>query len=87
MKTKDYVDSNEKLHEEGMLIPDEDTPQIADWTNVYIMPFSVKSFPKVLSRMTASRAGEYAMAVCRREKWDIDRDNLEACIAQLEMEF
>lgn len=87
MKTRDYVDTNEKLHEKGMMILDEDTPHITDWENVYVMPFSVKSFPKVFSRMTASKAGEYAMAVCKREKWDITKDNLEACLAQLEMEF
>lgn len=87
MKTRDYVDSNEKLHEKGMQIPDEDTPHITDWENVYVMPFSVKSFPKVFSRMTASKAGEYALAVCKREKWDITKENLESCLAQLEMDF
>lgn len=87
VKSKQYVNSVEELNSEGMLLPDEDTPNLKGVSGAVVMPLAVTSFPKVLSSMTASKAGEYAMAVCRREKWDIDRDNLEACLAQLEMEM
>ncbi|MBQ3670154.1 MAG: hypothetical protein IJR39_07095 [Treponema sp.] len=70
-------------------IPDADTPEFPDWKapNTRIYPLSITAYPSVLRRMTAMEAGVWAITKCKQQKWDLELDNFQCCLANLEMDF
>lgn len=92
IKTKNLVERpNIGLMMEAF-IPDADTPEFpvnpfdhSEKTTIY--PLSVTVYPGVLSRMTAMEAGAWAASKCKQQKWELSKDNIEACLANLEMDF
>lgn len=59
----------------------------AEGKSYRICPICRKSFPGVLSQMTAFDAGIWATNKCKAENWDFTFDNIESCLANLEMDF
>ena len=86
-RTDVNVPSLEILRKE--FIPEDDQPEfpkiINDDTRIY--PFSEKSFPGILSSMTATEAGKWAIQKCKSENWELSKDNIECCLSNLEMDF
>lgn len=57
------------------------------YENTRIYPIAEADFPGVLSRMTATQAGEWARSKCHQQNWEVDLDNIECCLSNLEMDF
>ena len=70
-------------------IPDNDVPSFPETItpNTRIYPLSVTAYPSVLRRMTAMEAGAWAITKCHQQKWDLELDNFQCCLANLEMDF
>ena len=85
VKTKKHIDSQGKLRNENFIF-DDDTPTLVKNATV-IMPLSITDFPGVLKSMTAMEAGIWAVSKCNQQKWEITRDNVDSCLANLEMDF
>ncbi len=88
IKTKCVVDiPDAKLLEEAF-IPDDDMPvfpKIEKGTRIY--PLSITEYPAVLKGKTAMEAGAWAITKCRQQNWKLDLDNIQCCLANLEMDF
>ena len=85
VKTKKHIDSQGELHQENFIF-DDDTPTLVKDVSV-VMPLSITDFPNVLKSMTATDAGLWAVSKCQQQKWEISRDNIESCLANLEMDM
>lgn len=73
-------------------IPDEDMPELPDLETVYygkkkFIPLAVTSFPGVLSRMSALKAGVWAYNKCEIENWEFCSDAIGCCLSNLEMDY
>lgn len=89
IKTKSYIEKPDIALMRREFIPDSDTP---DFPEIIIgkskcYPLSVTTFPSVLTRMTAIEAGAWAITKCQQQKWEINKGNIESCLANLEMDF
>ena len=89
IKTKSRIDRPIIALMRQEFIPDEDTPEFPelDIGTSRLYPLSVTSFPAVLARMTAMEAGAWAVGKCRQQHWELTRDNIESCLANLDMDF
>lgn len=92
IKTKTYIERPNVALMMEAFVPDEDTPDFpikaTGWPKgTSLIPLSVESYPAVLSRMTAMAAGAWAISKCKQQKWELSKDNIEACLANLEMDF
>ena len=70
-------------------VPEYDQPEFPSEINedTRIYPFSEKSFPGILSSMTATQAGMWAIRKCKQECWEVSLDNIQCCLANLEMDY
>lgn len=89
IKTKSYIEKPDIGLMEMEFIPDEDSSEFPEIIpgRTKICPLSVTSFPAVLRRMTAMEAGAWAVSKCRQQGWNTDKDDIECCLSNLEMEF
>lgn len=89
IKTKSYIEKPDVELMKREFIPDSDTKEfpeiIIGKSKCY--PLAVTSFTAVLMRMTAIEAGAWAITKCMQQNWQIDKDNIECCLANLEMDF
>ena len=89
IRTKSYIDKPDIELMKREFIPDDDTPVfpelIPEKSKCY--PLSITSFPGVLKRMTAIEAGAWAITKCLQQNWQVDKDNIECCLSNLEMDF
>ena len=89
VKVKSYIDKPDVEQIKSQFIPDSDTPEfpeiIIGKSKCY--PLSITSFPSVLKRMTALEAGAWAITKCKQQNWQGDKDNIECCLSNLEMDF
>lgn len=67
-------------------VPDNDVPEFPENTP-HILPLGIETYPGVLSRMSAMKAGAWAVGKCIQEKWEITMENVRCCLANLEMDF
>jgi len=89
IKTKHPVEEpNLDLLREAF-IPDTDVPVFPETVtkDTRIYPLSVTAYPSVLGRMTAMEAGAWAITKCHQQKWALELDNFQCCLANLEMDF
>lgn len=89
IRTKSYIEKPDAGLMRKEFIPDADSPEFPEITpgKTKICPLSVTSFPSVLRRMTAMEAGAWAISKCFQQGWPRDKDNIECCLSNLEMEF
>lgn len=89
IKTKSYIEMPDIGLMEREFIPDEDSPEFPEITSkkTKICPLSVTAFPSVLRRMTAMAAGAWAVSKCFQQGWTTDKDDIECCLSNLEMEM
>lgn len=89
IKTKQLVTEPKLDLLREAFIPDDDVPtfpeSITKDTRIY--PLSVTAYPSVLKRMTAMEAGAWAVTKCFQQHWEADLDNMQCCLANLEMDF
>ncbi|MDE5898760.1 MAG: hypothetical protein K2H09_05795 [Treponemataceae bacterium] len=89
IKTKTHIDRPVIALMQQEFIPDADTPEFPglDIGTSRLYPLSITAYPAVLASMTAMEAGAWAVGKCIREHWEITKDNIESCLANLEMDF
>jgi len=89
IKTKSYIEKPDVALMQREFIPDSDTPAFPEiiMGKSKCYPLSVTSFPGVLKRMTALEAGAWAITKCQEQNWQVDKDNIECCLSNLEMDF
>ena len=89
IKTKSYIEKPDLALMREKFIPDDDTPIFPEIIigKSKLYPLSITAFPGVLKRMTALEAGAWAITKCQQQGWQIDKDNIESCLANLEMDF
>ena len=88
IKTKSYIEEPDVALMKKEFIPDSETKEFPDLIRgSKCYPLSITSYPRVLKRMSALQAGAWAITKCMKENWQIDKDNIECCLANLEMDF
>lgn len=93
IKTKEFIDRPNVELLKSNFIPDEDMPEFPVLENLgtrqstRVYPLSVKEYPSVLKRMTATEAGAWAISKCRQQHWSICLENIQSCLANLEMDY
>lgn len=89
IRTKSYIDRPDVELMRREFVPDMDTPEfpeiIVGRSKCY--PLSETSFPNVLRCMSALEAGAWAVSKCFEQGWQICKGNIEACLANLDMDF
>ena len=85
VKSRSHIENENELRDENFIF-DDDTPTLVKNATT-VMPLSVTDFPGVLKSMTAMEAGVWAVSKCREQKWEISRENIDSCLANLEMDF
>ena len=85
IKTRCRIENENQLKDENFILED-DTPELKK-NLTKIMPLSITDFPGVLASSTAMEAGSWAITICKKQNWEICRENIEACLANLEMDF
>lgn len=85
VKTRFHIENQNQLKDENFIFED-DTPELKK-NQTQIMPLSITDFPGVLASSTAMEAGAWAITICQKQSWEISRENIEACLANLEMDF
>jgi hypothetical protein len=89
IKTKQFVSEPKLALLKEAFIPDDDVPTFPETLtkNTRIYPLAVTEYPSVLRRMTAMEAGAWAITKCHQQKWPLELDNFQCCLANLEMDF
>ena len=88
IKTKFLVEKPDVALLKSAFIPDADMPEFPEIKeNTRIYPLSITDFPSVLTRLTAMEAGAWALTKCRQQNWEYSLDNIQCCLANLEMDF
>lgn len=89
IRTKSYIEKPDVELMRREFIPDEDSPEFPEIISkkTRICPLSVTAFPSVLRRMTAMEAGAWAISKCFQQGWTADKDDIESCLSNLEMEM
>ena len=88
IKTKVFVEKQNLELLKNAFIPDEDMPDFPEfYDGIRILPFSITEYPSVLNRMTAMEAGSWAISKCKEQKWELNLDNFQCCLANLEMDL
>ncbi len=90
IKTKKTVTEPDYYLLKEAYIPDSDSyfPEPNEVTGrTRIFPLSVTAYPGVLKRMTAMEAGAWAFTKCKQQHWELSLDNVQCCLANLEMDF
>ena len=85
VKTKSRVEAGEELRDDNFIF-DDDTPALVKGVSV-IMSLSIADFPGILKSMTAMEAGMWAVEKCFQQGWEVGRETIETCLANLEMDF
>lgn len=85
IKTRFHIENQNQLKDENFIFED-DTPELKK-NQTQIMPLSITDFPGVLASSTAMEAGAWAITICQKQNWEISKENIEACLANLEMDF
>ena len=85
VKSRSHIENENELRDENFIF-DDDTPTLVKNATT-VMPLSVTDFPRVLKSITAMEAGVWAVSKCREQKWEISRENIDSCLANLEMDF
>ncbi len=91
IKTKKFFDEPDVKGMKEAFIPDEDMkdfPLDNGWDkDTRLYPLSIADYPRVLSRMTGMEAGAWAIGKCLQQHWAPDYDNVQCCLANLEMDY
>lgn len=84
------------FNDENFILEDDfKNPEVIEFLKEYkkqgkhykICPICKNDFPTVLNNMTAFDAGIWAANKCKAENWKFSFDNIESCLANLEMDF
>lgn len=72
-------------------VPDRDTPNFPERSEVSgkttLWGLMETSYPKCLKVFSAMELGIWAIGKCMEQGWEINRGNIYACCANLEMDF
>ena len=85
VKTRFHIENQNQLKDENFIFED-DTPEL-NKNQTQIMPLSITDFPGVLASSTAMEVGAWAITIRQKQNWEISKENIEACLANLEMDF
>ena len=86
VKTIKHVSTEEELNNRENLIFEENSP--TEMIGIAkVCPLAQEDFPTVLQRMTAMDAGNWAVEKCHQQGWEVNKDNIGACLCNLEIDY